>query len=52
MSSPGLEPGSVSTPVYSTYEVKKKQKETKNLDTSDHLKGQSLHVLCVNHEFA
>ena len=30
MSSPGLESGSVSTPVYSTYEVKK---ETKNIDT-------------------
>ena len=35
MSSPGLESGSVSTPVYSTYEVKKKQKETKNIDTID-----------------
>ena len=33
MSSPGLESGSVSTPVYSTYEVKKNQKETKNIDT-------------------
>ena len=34
MSSPGLESGSVSTPVYSTYEVKKNQKETKNIDTN------------------